>query len=115
MKRIIYTLLCTSCLFAAACLKQGSPIAEPKFGIYKFTTFTVDTFRFKVIINGETITDSLLSPQGVVNKSVAFYEPAGNIKIIDTKTNAVILDSSVTMKRVPQPSLWCSFLQAKNL
>jgi hypothetical protein len=80
------------------CSKKGEPITEARFGTYKFTTFTIDTFRFKVVLNNEVLTDSLLTPQNIFSKSVGFFQPEGSLKIFNANTNQLILDSAITMK-----------------
>jgi hypothetical protein len=79
------------------CSKSGELINEPSYGIIKFTTFTIDTFRFKVKLNDQLITDSLLSPRGVYTATVPFIDTIGKLKITDAKNN-LILDSTINLK-----------------
>lgn len=100
MKKNIKNFLLLFCLVAALiqCSSKGDAVIETMYGTYEFKTYTVDTFRFKVILNGETLTDSLLSPQGRFTSIVKFFGPAGRLLIVDAKNNEqVILDSAITM------------------
>jgi hypothetical protein len=99
MKKCLHILLFLSCiLFCGSCMKKGEPVVEAKYGTYKFTTYTVDTFRFRVILNGEVLTDSLLTPQSSFTKQVAFFDAKGLLRIIDAKTGQPIIDSSIQLK-----------------
>jgi hypothetical protein len=81
------------------CKKNGTAIIEPKFGIYNFSTYTIDTFRFRIILNDINITDSLVSPVGNFSKIVSFFNTVGRLQIIDAKNNnQLVLDTLITMK-----------------
>lgn len=80
------------------CSKKGEVIVEPSLANYTFTTYTVDTFRFKVFINGNLLTDSLLSPASSVSKDVFLTDINGQLKIIDAKTNQTYIDTTIQLK-----------------
>ncbi len=86
-------------IFMTQCSKNGAPIIEPKFGIYNFSTYTVDSFRFRVILNGEILTDSLRSRVGFFSRAVSFFNTDGRLQIIDAKSNEqLILDTLIQMR-----------------
>jgi hypothetical protein len=85
--------------FFDRCTSKDDSIIEPKFGTFTFTTYTVDTFRFRVILNDEVLTDSLLSPQGSFSKVVSFFSSTARLLILDADNyGQVILDSVIQMK-----------------
>ncbi len=101
MKRYlhIFFLILTTSLFMVKCSKKGDSITEPRFGIYNFSTYTVDSFRFRVVLNGIVLTDSLLSRVGFFSTAVSFFDTKGRLQIIDAKNNnQLILDSVIKMQ-----------------
>lgn len=81
------------------CSKKGDRITEPRFGVYNFSTYTVDSFRFRIVLNGKVLTDSLLSRVGFFSTAVSFYESNGRLQIIDAKNNdQLMLDTAIQMQ-----------------
>ncbi len=100
MKKNIRSLLLslTVILFVTQCSKKGDAIVEAKIGSYKFTTYTIDTFRFRVVINNVNVGDSLLSPVGLLNTNVSFFDTVGTLKIYNAETNALYIDTVIKLK-----------------
>jgi hypothetical protein len=95
----VFILFLISAVCLVQCSKNGTSIIEPKFGIYNFSTYTVDSFRFRIVLNGVTLTDSLLSPSGFFSKTVSFFTTEGRLQIIDAKNNnQLVLDSAIKMQ-----------------
>lgn len=84
--------------FLAHCSDKGEAIVEPRLATYKFTTYTVDTFRFKITLNDEVLTDSLLSPIGSQKLIVKFIDSSRKLKIFNAKNNQLIIDSTIILK-----------------
>jgi hypothetical protein len=92
-------LACFAIFLLTRCTSKADSITEPKFGTFTFTTYTVDTFRFRVILNGEVLTDSLLSPQSSFSKIISFFNSTARLLILDADNHGqVILDSIIQMK-----------------
>lgn len=86
-------------LLMTQCSKKGRVINEPRFGLYNFSTYTVDSFRFRVILNGETLTDSLLSPVGFFSRAISFFNTDGKLQIIDIKNNnQLVIDTTIELR-----------------
>lgn len=81
-----------------SCSKKGVAIDEAKIGSYKFTTYTIDTMRFRVVINDVDMGDSLLSPVGLLNTNVSFFDSVGTLKIFNAETNELFIDTSIRMQ-----------------
>lgn len=98
--KIVFFVFASFAIFLfTRCTSKGDSITEPKFGTFKFTTYTIDTFRFKVILNGEVLTDSLLSPQSSFSRIVSFFKSTARLLILDAENQSqVILDSVIQMK-----------------
>lgn len=95
----IFTLLSLSVIFLMSCSRKGRIITEPDFGIYNFTTYTIDSFRFRIILNGTTLTDSLWAPVGFFSRSVSFFETGGRLQVVDARNNnQLVLDTVITLK-----------------
>lgn len=98
----MYTKTFVFILFASVlflqCGKKTAIIVE-RYGTLEFTTYTVDTFRFRVLLDGRVLTDSLLSPLGTFNKVVNFVSTTGRLQIIDANNNdQLVLDSIIPLK-----------------
>jgi hypothetical protein len=95
MKKNINISVIAACsiLLFVGCTYKSKAIVDPKFGNYNFTTYTIDTFRLKVILNNSVLTDSLPSPWGNFSKSVSFFDSAAHLLIINTANNQIIADS----------------------
>jgi len=96
---VIMLLLITT-IFIVQCTKKGTAIIEPRFGNYSFSTFTVDTFRFRIILDGVTLTDSLVSPIDFFSKYVNFLGTGeGRLQVIDAKNNdQLVLDTMINLQ-----------------
>jgi hypothetical protein len=64
-------------------------------GLFTFTTFTQDTFRFKVEVNDALVTDSLLSPTFSLTSRINLPDSMTKLKVTDLKTNQVYIDTVI--------------------
>ena len=94
------------CLFSASilnsCTEKGDQINDPDLAVMKFTTYTIDTLRLSVTLNGEKLTDSLITPQGVFIKEIEFLESNATLLIKNAVTGAIYIDSIITLLPGPQ-------------
>lgn len=97
MRKFFFGIVLVSFCFVQ-CAKTGEVINEPSFSLLKFTTFTVDTMRFKVMLNDKTITDSLLSPRSTYQATIPFIDSIAKLKIVDASNNNSILDSTIKLR-----------------
>ena len=98
-KSIGFLLLSISFILSLAqCSKEGNPIMEPKIGSYKFTTYTIDTFRFRVVVDNVSVGDSLLAPVGILNSNISFVDTVGKLKIYNAETNELLIDTTISLK-----------------
>lgn len=79
---------------SASCSK-GDQVVELPVGFFTVTTFMVDTFRFKVQLNDVLVTDSLLSPIFSLSTGIKLSDSKGTFKLIDFKTNQVLIDTII--------------------
>lgn len=79
---------------AESCSK-GERVIELPVGLFTFTTFTVDTFRFKVDLNDALVTDSLLSPIFSLTSRIALPDSMKKLTVTDFKTNQVYIDTVI--------------------
>lgn len=97
----IFSLLCVAvCLLACFtnCSKKGTAIEEPFIARYKFTAYTIDSFRFRITINDVLVTDSLVSG-GEVTRSVNFIrDTVAHLKVLNAANNQVLADTSIILK-----------------
>jgi hypothetical protein len=75
--------------------KKETAIVQPPLGRYTFSTFTVDTFRFKVFVNDFLATDSLLSPVSSFSSVIEITDPVLRIRMADAKTNTTYVDTTL--------------------
>lgn len=95
-----FTALVFSAFTLTLCTNKGDQIIEPDFGTYRFTTYTVDTFRFRISLNGEILTDSLMSPQGAFSRIISFFKSRREVRLVIAElahNNQVILDSVIEL------------------
>jgi hypothetical protein len=98
-KSIRFLLFCITLIVVfSQCSKKGDAITEPKIGNYKFTTYTIDTLRFKIVMNDINLGDSLLSPVGTLSANVSFTDTVGNLKIYNAETNQLYIDTTIKLR-----------------
>lgn len=89
-------LICSVVVMVTGCSKKGDAIEEPFTGRYKFTAFTIDSFRFKITVNNELVTDSLKSGREVTKD---FYFAANDtlarLKVYNSVTGQLYVDSTI--------------------
>ncbi|MEO6670306.1 MAG: hypothetical protein ABIN36_12565 [Ferruginibacter sp.] len=85
-------------LLFSQCSKKGDAIDEAKFGSYNFTTYTIDTIRFRVVMNGVDLTDSLLSPVGSQRCNVSFVDSIGKLQVFNADNNQLFFDTTIVLK-----------------
>lgn len=97
MKRILIFvgLFYLLAVMVTGCSKKGDAITEPFTGRYKFTAFTIDSFRFKITVNEELVTDSLKSGREATKD---FYFTANDtlarLKVYNSVTGQLYVDST---------------------
>lgn len=98
MKRaLIFTGLFYSLfMIITGCSKKGDPITEPYTGKYKFTAFTIDSFRFKITVNDELVTDSLKSGREVTKDFYFVDDTLAKLKVYNSLTGQLYVDSTIT-------------------
>src|SRR5262245_7813238 len=85
-------------VFLIQCAKK-THVIEETYRKYELTTYMVDTFRFRVILDGAVLTDSLLSPQSSISKLVKFQNTTGRLQIVDAGNHdQLVLDSIIPLK-----------------
>ncbi len=91
--------LCILCIgLLTQCTKKGDPIFDPNVANLRFTTFTVDTFLFKVYVNDVLLTDTLKAPSGLENSRVTFIDSMATLKIVNAATNNAFVDTMITLR-----------------
>ena len=73
-----------------SCSKEEYIVQLP-VGLFTFTTFTQDTFRFKVEVNDALVTDSLLSPTFSLTSRINLPDSMTKLKVTDLK-NEILLE-----------------------
>jgi len=79
--------------------KKGEPIEQLNRTTYKFTTYTIDTFQFKIVINGVVLTDTLRSPISVANFAVPFSnnDTIGSLQILNAISGQLYIDTTLAL------------------
>jgi hypothetical protein len=82
--------------------KKGEPIEQPNRTTYKFTTYTLDTFQFKIVLNGVVLTDTLRSPISVANFSILFSnnDTIGSLQILNAISGQLYIDTTLTLEPI---------------
>lgn len=81
----------------AGCYRE-SPVAEKKFTSMAFSAFTVDPYRFRVDLTDEMVTDSLITPEGQVSKTVFFNDYNQRIRVYNTSDQKLLIDTPYTLR-----------------
>jgi len=89
------SLVCCICI-VAGCAKE-SPVVEKKYTSIALSAYTVDPYRFRVSLNNEVVTDSLITPEGQVAKEVFFDNFRQRIRVYNTSDETLLIDTSYTL------------------
>ncbi|MCP9751970.1 hypothetical protein [Ferruginibacter sp. HRS2-29] len=93
--RIILLLVSLGLLFFEGCSKKGDPIVEPFSGRYKFTAFTIDSFRFRIVVDGQLVTDSLKSGKEFTQNFTFVEDTSATLKVYNAITGQLYVDSTM--------------------
>jgi hypothetical protein len=80
----------------AGCSKE-SPVIEKKFTEMELNAFTVNAYRFRISLNDEVVTDSLLTPEGRVLKDFFFNDYSQRIRVYNTSDETLLIDAPYTL------------------
>lgn len=80
------------------CSKKGDAIVEAKFGSYNFTTYTIDTIRFRIVMNDVNLTDSLISPVGSIRSNVSFTDSIGKLQVFNAENGQLYIDTIIGLR-----------------
>lgn len=87
---IVLSLMC--------CTKKGDMIVEPYITTYKFTAYTIDSFRFKITLDDKLITDSLRSGSEVTSDFTFVNNTQARLKVYNTNNNGLLIDTLLSLK-----------------
>lgn len=102
MKKVNIFILPTVAILSLAVFigcKKGEPIEQPNRTTYKFTTYTIDTFQFRIVLNGVVLTDTLRSPISVANFSILFSnnDTIGSLQILNAISGQLYIDTTLAL------------------
>jgi hypothetical protein len=92
---IAFTFICALCA-VAGCTKKNE-VVEKKFASMSLSAFTMDTYRFRVSLTNDVVTDSLMTPEGQVAKEIFFNDYRQRIKVYNTSDDKLLIDTPYTL------------------
>lgn len=87
--------LCFVLLCATAGCNKGEQIIERPIGLFNVSTFTIDTFQFRVVFNGALVVDSLRTPIASATSAVELTDTVGTLVVTDLRTNTVVVNETL--------------------
>ncbi len=81
-----------------SCSKKGDAVVEPFIAKYKFTAYTIDSFRFKITVNDVVISDSLKTGSDVTKDLIFTTDKMAKLKVFNANTNQLYTDTTIALK-----------------
>lgn len=82
-------------LIIPGCSKNERAIEQPLFTNLELKAITVDPLLLHVTANETLLTDSLVTPDGVINVPVKYINPRHRFRVTDQFSNTMLADTSI--------------------
>lgn len=94
---VFFTISLVFGFFIVAGCSKESPVVEKKYTSVGLSAFTIEPYRFRVTMNDEVLTDSLLTPEGQVGKQILFSDYRQRIRVYNTSDETLLIDTPYTL------------------
>ena len=81
----------------AGCSDKDNPVIEKKFTTMELNAYTVDPYRFRVSLYDAVVTDSLVTPEAKLTKTVLFDDYHQRIRVYNTSDETLLIDTPYTV------------------